>query len=169
LVDPDNRRPVNYQQRQEILKEIKERSQQDLSTLITELKDTAKDGRIKLFLITQALEVRNQNIKLFQEGDYIPLTIRGKYADHVVAFARVYDNQCSITVVPRYLTSLVSPPNYALREEVWQDTYLEVPHQLQSNWFNNLTGEVLSNQETLTIGSIFQSFPVALLINSTEE
>ncbi len=169
LVDPDNRRPVNYQQRQEILKEIKERSQQDLSTLIKELKDTAKDGRIKLFLITKALKVRNQNIKLFQEGDYIPLTLRGKCADHVVAFARVYDNQCCITVVPRYLTSLVSPPQYALTEEVWQDTHVEIPHQLQANWLNNLTGEVLSNQETLSIGAIFQSFPVALLVNSNED
>lgn len=169
LVDPDNRRPVNYQQRQEILKEIKERSQEDLLTLIKELKDNAKDGKIKLFLIAQALEVRNQNIKLFQEGDYIPLTVRGKYADHVVAFARVYLNQCSITVIPRFITSLVSPPHYALTEEVWQDTHIEVPNQLQSEWLNYLTGEKLSNQETLSIGSVLQSFPVALLINSDKE
>lgn len=167
LVDPDNRRPVNYEQRQEILQDIKTRSQQDLTALIAELKETATDGRIKLFLTFQALATRHKNLIVFQQGDYIPLTVRGKYSNHVVAFARVDQDQCILTVIPRFSTSLVSPPQYPLGEEIWDNTHLEIPPQLRSDWVNSLTGETLSNQETLSLGSILQSFPVALLINTT--
>lgn len=166
LVDPDNRRPVEYEKRWSYLQDIKQRSQSDLKNLIDELKENPTDGRIKLFLIVRALATRNQYISVFQKGDYIPLQVNGQYKDHIIAYARQHQNQSVITVVPRFLTAIIEPHQYPIGEEIWGDTYLEIPSNLQSAWQNTLTEETLPQGDTLTIGQILSYFPVALLISN---
>jgi (1->4)-alpha-D-glucan 1-alpha-D-glucosylmutase len=87
LVDPDNRRPVDFQQRWTWLQDIKQRCQIDILSLISELIANCEDGRIKLFLIIRALAARNKHLELFQQGAYIPLEVIGQYQDRIVAFA----------------------------------------------------------------------------------
>ncbi|ACK72982.1 malto-oligosyltrehalose synthase [Gloeothece citriformis PCC 7424] len=165
LVDPDNRRPVDYQKRLSYLEEIKHRSQDNLNELIHELTHNMTDGRIKLWLIIRALGIRNQYLSVFQQGDYIPLSVQGQYKDHVIAYARHQEKTTIVTIVPRFLTALIEPYQYPTGEQVWGDTYVELPFNLESGWKNSLTEETLSPGDKLSIANILKSFPIALLIN----
>ena len=102
LVDPDNRRPVNFEQRQACLEDLKQKISTDILALVSELLDTKEDGRIKLFLTFQGLQARNQAVELFRDGAYLPLTVTGRWQNHVVAFARRYQDQMAIAIAPRF-------------------------------------------------------------------
>ncbi|QLE56347.1 malto-oligosyltrehalose synthase [Nostoc sp. TCL26-01] len=161
LVDPDNRRPVDFTERRTYLSQIQQQIQTDILGLILELLNHKTDGRIKLFLTHQALKARTKYISLFQEGDYLPLAIQGTHAHHIVAFARQQGEQTAIAIAPRFLTSLISPGQFPLGESVWQDTHLQLPTGI---WQNVLTQQSLQVKETLAIGTALAHFPVALLI-----
>jgi (1->4)-alpha-D-glucan 1-alpha-D-glucosylmutase len=163
LVDPDNRRPVDFAVRQVYLEEIKTRVMGDIPTLTADLLSTAADGRIKLFLTYQTLKARAAHLPVFQSGDYQPLTVTGRYADHVIAFARTAGETSIITVVPRFCTALVQPGDYPLGN-CWQDTAIQLPAEATSSWKNLLTAQPLSAGQSLAVGEILQHFPVALLV-----
>ncbi|MFO7812522.1 MAG: malto-oligosyltrehalose synthase, partial [Pelovirga sp.] len=103
LVDPDNRRPIDYARRKSSLRDIRTRSVSDLSGLITDLLTTMEDGRIKQFIIYQVLSFRHRSSLLFQDGDYLPLEVSGPGKEHVIAYARRLNNSYAITVAPRHL------------------------------------------------------------------
>ena len=166
LVDPDNRRPVNYDDRLSFLQEIKRRCQTGMMSLISDLKATRADGRMKLFSIARALEARKQYLPVFQEGDYLPLQVSGQYANHIVAFARHYQGKTAIAVAPRLLARVIGPEQYPLGTEVWGDTRLEIPAHLQSNWIEAIVNAEISGNAALSVGEILQYFPVALLVSS---
>ncbi|MBW4644251.1 MAG: malto-oligosyltrehalose synthase [Goleter apudmare HA4340-LM2] len=167
LVDPDNRRPVDFEQRRVYLSSIQEQMKNDILSLIPELLQHKTDGRIKLFLTLQALKARTKYLSLFQTGDYLPLKIQGNHANHIIAFARQQDKQTAIAIAPRFLTSLIQPGEAPLGEAVWQDTHLQLPTDA-SKWHNVLTNQSLHLQETLSISTALTHFPVALLINNAE-
>ena len=166
LVDPDNRRPVDFQQRWTWLQEIEQRCQIDILSLISELIANCEDGRIKLFLIARALAARNQHLELFQQGAYIPLEVIGQYQDHIVAFARHQGDTTAIAIVPRFFTSLVQPDTFPLGEQVWVDTRIEIPQGLQADWQDVITGQEISESDAIAIGQALQYFPVALLVSN---
>lgn len=166
LVDPDNRRPVDYQKRIEFIKEIKTRSQKDILSLIEELKQTPEDGRIKLFLTTQALVIRQQYLEVYQQGTYIPLEVTGDYAEHILAFGRTYGQTITITVVPRFLTSLVEPKQFPLGNNIWKDTAIKLPEDWTNDWKEMITNQRIKGNHSLNIGDILTVFPVALLATS---
>ncbi len=165
LVDPDNRRPVDFEQRRTYLSAIREQAKTDILALIQELLKHKTDGRIKLFLTAQLLQARTNYVSLFQDGDYLPLEIHGTCANHIIAFARREGNQTAIAIAPRFLTSLIQPGENPLGESVWQDTHLQLP---SGTWKNVLTQQPLQTTETLSIASALAHFPVALLISSAE-
>jgi len=165
LVDPDNRRPVDFEQRLSFLKDIKQKAQQDVTKLIDELLSGKEDGRIKLFLVTKVLEARKNNIAVFQDGDYLPLEVVGKFKEHVVAFARRYENTIAVTIAPRLLTSLVQPGEYPLGQQVWHDTAVKLPTGMAAAWKNVITQGTVSSDGTLSIGEALKDFPVALLMS----
>lgn len=165
LVDPDNRRSVSYEERLSFLQEIKRRCQTGIASLLSDLKATRYDGRLKLFLIIRALAARRQHLAIFQQGDYHPLQVEGTYADHVLAFARCHGSECAIAIAPRFLTRLISPDQDPLGKAVWQDTTLIIPKPLQHSWRDALTDLEIENQPRLAVGDILQDFPVALLIH----
>jgi (1->4)-alpha-D-glucan 1-alpha-D-glucosylmutase len=165
LVDPDNRRPVDFELRRSLLQAIQESMQVNILGLMADLLVHKSDGRIKLFLIQQALRARRNNINLFQQGDYSPLTVQGKYKDHIVAFARRYQQQMAIAIAPRFLTHLIQPGENPLGEAVWQDTQLLLPDVPASHWTNRLTQQPVHVDSTLKLSEVLQHFPVALLVN----
>lgn len=160
LVDPDNRRPVNFEQRRDYLTTIQEQSKTDILGLISELIHQKTDGRIKLFLTLQALKTRTQYLELFQDGEYLPLEVHGTHANHIIAFARQKGEQTAIAITPRFLTTL-TPPGKPPLGEIWQDTHLKLPPQI---WYNPLTHQTLQTEDTLPIAQALTHFPVALLI-----
>lgn len=164
MVDPDNRRPVDYEQRITFLKEIKEKAQTDILTLIDDLLSNKEDGRIKLFLTYKALQARTQNLAIFQKGDYQPLEVSGKFKEHIVAFARSDGNKTIVVITPRFLTSLVKPGKYPLGEQVWQDTCVHLPPSVSSTWQDAITDQKIQTNGTLPVGEALKYFPVALAI-----
>ncbi|MDZ8189725.1 MAG: malto-oligosyltrehalose synthase [Nostoc sp. ChiSLP02] len=168
LVDPDNRRPVDFQQRRNYLSNIKEQIKTDILGLTQDLLKHKNDGRIKLFLTAQLLQARKDYLSLFQDGDYLPLQIHGTHAHHIIAFARRHGHQTAIAIAPRFFTRLIHPGEDPLGESVWQDTHLQVPHGSSLSWKNVLTQQPLQTKETLSIGDALAHFPVALLVSSAE-
>lgn len=166
LVDPDNRRPVDFDKRQAYLDSLHTQIQQDRLGLITELLRTKEDGRIKLFLITQALKIRSTYADLFGAGRYIPLEVSGKFSNHIIAFARQHGDQTAVAIVPRFLTSLIQPGEEPLGEAVWKDTTLHLPSGFAQMWQQAITDQGIQvHDQHLSIGEAFQHFPVALLVN----
>jgi (1->4)-alpha-D-glucan 1-alpha-D-glucosylmutase len=141
LVDPDNRRPVDYTLRDRLLRELE-------GATVETVMARADEGLPKLFLITRALALRNRRPQAFgPHGAYEPLSVEGRAAGYVVAFSRGGD---AVTAVPR-LTLRV-------RGE-WGDTRVSLP---EGAWHNELTGEDVAGGSA-TVGRLFARFPVALL------
>jgi len=168
LVDPDNRRPVDFEQRQSYLNAIQEQSRTDMLSLIRDLLATREDGRIKLFLTTQVLKARARYLEVFQDGDYLPLAAQGKWGEHVVAFARRRGSTTILAIAPRFLTRLIQPGEYPLGETVWQDTWLQLPTDAPAAWQDLITQQRLEAGGSLSLGEVFKFFPVALLVGGGE-
>lgn len=165
LVDPDNRRPVDFAKRDTFLKEIKEKEKQDMPELIHELLLTKEDGRIKLFIIYRGLKARKERKQLFETGDYIPLAVEGAYKEHVIAFLRKKDDHAAITVVPRLLTSLIKEGELPLGDRVWGNTHIVIPEK-ETTWRDIFTERVVDHNEGLRVSELLSRFPVAVLFNN---
>jgi len=164
LVDPDNRRPVDFEERERFLQEIKRKEELDVVSLVEELLSTREDGRIKLFTIYRALNVRKQHKKLFDSGDYIPLRVAGKRSKHIVAFARRKETVWAIAVAPRFLASLTEPDELPLGKGVWQDTSIEMPSASPQVWRQVFTDQVIDSKNRLSVAEVFRLFPIGFLI-----
>ncbi|MGB7250995.1 MAG: malto-oligosyltrehalose synthase, partial [Phormidesmis sp.] len=165
LVDPDNRRPVDYRKRSKALKDIRERWEKQPAALLKNLLKTRTDGRIKLFLTMRGLAARNYFRNVFRGGGYSPVTVSGEHADRVVAFARHKGEHTVVTVVPRFLTGLVQPEVLPIGKSVWGDTAIALPGSTQSNWCDWLSGKPTTLKETSLVGDLLEHFPVALLVS----
>lgn len=167
LVDPDNRRPVDYEHRKAMLERMAALAGADkLASAAREMACAPDDGRAKLWVVWRALGLRRAHPLLFEKGDYAPLVATGARADHVLAFARRHENVGVITIAGRLWASLGLdtgvPP---LGESVWSDTGLHadlVPPGAELR--NALTGERVAVREgRILLADAFANFPGALL------
>ena len=106
LVDPDNRRPVDFAARRALLADLLKRGDAELPDLCAELLRRPGDGRVKLLVTARALKHRRLNRARYDRGDHLPLSADGERARHVVAFARTLDGTASLTLVGRLFSSL---------------------------------------------------------------
>jgi (1->4)-alpha-D-glucan 1-alpha-D-glucosylmutase len=106
LVDPDNRRPVDFAKRVMLLEELQRLESNDLVSLAHELVSQPQDGRIKLYILYKALNFRRAHPNLFAQGTYLPLTASGARREHVVTFARRFENEWALVAVPHLVTKL---------------------------------------------------------------
>jgi (1->4)-alpha-D-glucan 1-alpha-D-glucosylmutase len=172
LVDPDNRRAVDYQLRRGMLhrfQELENRRCEKCEPLFREIAASMDDGRIKLYITWKALNFRKQHPDLFQSGSYVPLKTEGDHARHLLVFARKHLSGTILVAVPRLCGALLKgTPGLALGEQTWGDTSVRLP----SGWGNlrNLfTGKwVSAGPDRLAVADIFGAFPVALL-SSTKD
>jgi len=165
LVDPDNRRPVDFQKRRSLLKEIRTRAEKNLPALISDLLQNREDGRIKLWLVCMGLRARKEYAEIFRSGNYVPLEVSGRYSDKIVAYGRNAGDRWGVTLVPRFLVTLVREEEDPLGTDVWQDTRVPLQDGFPRLWRNVLTGEVIHARDSLVIGEVLRSLPVALLAN----
>jgi (1->4)-alpha-D-glucan 1-alpha-D-glucosylmutase len=165
LVDPDNRRPVDYERRFHELQELKKWAASDRPGLLQNLLDYPEDGRIKLFVTAEALAARFAYSDLFQGGDYTPVRVTGEFENHVVAFLRRAGSQYALTVVPRFPVSLCDVGQFPLGTAVWQDTTLELSEVASLNWQDVFSQEKRLGGSKLSVGKLLSQFPVALLIS----
>ena len=162
LVDPDNRRPVDFEKRISLLRDI-------MNTSYKELLATREDGRIKLFLINRALQARKERADVFQKGSYIPIEAGGRFKEHVVAFARNHGDGWTITIAQRHLTALIKERELPIGRQVWEDTHILLPKGVPALWKDAITTQVIEGMETLLIGDVLEHFPVALLTSEVAE
>jgi len=171
LVDPDNRRRVDYARRRALLATVKVMAAQEDGRTAARLLNTWTDGRIKLYLTWRVLTARKENAALFRDGDYHPLTATGARADCLCAFARTRGSAAAVTLAPRRVAVLAAEADNApLRADLWQDTQLMLPARLAGRWRNLLTGETLETQSadgchSLALARALASFPYGLWLS----
>jgi len=170
LVDPDNRRPVDFKLRQKMLVEVSQIKPQSTSVLL----QTPNDAKAKMYLITKALRFRRENSALFEKGAYLQLAAKGKYAENVVAFCRVKSCLYLLVVVPRLPAGLLCidkrdvnqrVPNMSAWGEVdWIDTHLQLPEAAPTQFTDVFTEQtLLSSDGRLFLNDVLGTFPVAML------
>jgi (1->4)-alpha-D-glucan 1-alpha-D-glucosylmutase len=179
LVDPDNRRPVDFAKRAGFLGHMKESLDPPPSgsalvdetltagrkkQLAQSLWEARADGRIKLFLIHRGLQARRANRDLFETGDYLPASVAGSRAEHVIAFFRLRPNDYALTVVPRFVTSLAAPGAPPTGPDIWEDTRIRLPASAPATWRDAITGDAVHAQNEIYIDDILTAFPVAILL-----
>ncbi|HSL91352.1 MAG TPA: malto-oligosyltrehalose synthase [Candidatus Limnocylindrales bacterium] len=177
LVDPDNRRPVDYPKRALLLNELLNREGEppDALPLVQELLSHWRDGRIKLFLTCKALNFRKQHRELFLAGSYLPLPVTGGKKELVIAFARERSGNWAIAAVPRLMTRLVTPEEFPVGQKTWgAQGGLLLPEGSPDRWSNALTGEAVyasatNGKKLLPLSGVFRHFPAALLAGSNTD
>lgn len=171
LVDPDNRRRVDYRLRQELLTALRRQETTDgLAKTAQAVVATRNDGRIKLHLTCKALNFRRANRELFESGKYLPLSVAGTAQEHVCAFKRTTNGHSFLVVVPLFCSRLLADvSDLPLGPKVWQETRLILPPETSAGSYRNIfTGEILPLQEedgvlSLALAEILAIYPVALL------
>jgi (1->4)-alpha-D-glucan 1-alpha-D-glucosylmutase len=168
LVDPDNRRPVDYALRRSRLAEL-DALEAELAAgradRVSSLFDSPYDGRAKLWVIVRALALRRAHPALFAQGDYRPIDATGARAQNVVAFARGWRGESMIAVAGRLFASLGTDVGKPPLREVWRGTGLDLSW-LESplSAVNVLTGEShVIGSSNLPLNELFRHFPCALL------
>jgi (1->4)-alpha-D-glucan 1-alpha-D-glucosylmutase len=160
LVDPDNRRPVDYASRRRTL---------DDATPVAELLAHWRDGRIKQALVARVLDCRQAHAELFRRGAYLPLTVQGRHADKVLAFARLGDDQRAIVIAPRLASGLLgSAPTPLIPAHNWDDTRLILPFALSpANSTGLFPSAAVSLSKELPLSAVLSEFPVNVLIQQS--
>lgn len=172
LVDPDNRKPVDFGKRKRMLGNLRKRiesSGEDRFQMIKELLARWQTGAIKLYLTLTCLDYRKRNRLLFENGSYMALDSRGLFAEHVCAFARRVEDRTTLTVIPRFLTAILRKTSEPLGLEAWDDSCIILPDEIASNVFHNvltketIKAEIREGVRVLALGEVFATFPAALL------
>jgi (1->4)-alpha-D-glucan 1-alpha-D-glucosylmutase len=159
LVDPDNRRPVDFAARQRLLEAMLKRAPSPADLLAG-----WEDGRIKLWLTNRGLTLRRDRADLFARGDYRPLAASGACADSVVAFARRLDGRAVVAVAPRLLARLTDDPARPPIGAAWADTALDLGGAVPPGRYRDvLTDRRLTLRGRLALSELLAELPVALL------
>ena len=152
LVDPDNRRPVDFTLRAQFL-----------SGSIETLSANWRDGRTKQILISGALAVRKKHAELFTQGDYVPLKLTGEHAGRAIAFARRVGSSIAISVVPRIASRLLRPHEIVFKSANWVNTAVTLQRNVPLvDVFTGL--KIEPDKPDVSLARIFRDLPFALLV-----
>ncbi|RKP47443.1 malto-oligosyltrehalose synthase [Trinickia fusca] len=158
LVDPDNRHAVDFAHRHAWL----------IDTPPSEQLANWRDGHVKLGIVHRVLTLRSVSPALFLEGEYIPLTVQGRAARHVVAFARQHGDAYAIVVGTRLATSLLSPDDVPLVEpRTWDDAVVQLPQVLAGRALFDCLSPCAPKADDagrLFVRDALSALPVALLV-----
>jgi len=165
LVDPDNRKPVDFGNLETLLS-----ARTESAPSLAELTQSWKDGRVKMHVTQQGLRYRQRHGALFVKGAYVPLEVIGPQSGCVVAFARRYRGDWAAVIVPRFTVRLATEGTGRLTVRGWNDTRVLLPKEAPRRWLNTLTREEIDGSETgeVYLDGVFGNFPVALLSNQDE-
>lgn len=162
FVDPDNRRPVNYEQRQQCLETIITQNRPKEETL-QELWENRFNATIKLWLVHTLLQERRQQQELFSQGEYIPLDVTGEYGKNILSFARRHNNSWYIIIVPLHLASLCKDQGKDAGLPDWKDTSVILPGDAPAAWEHIFFNKTISGEREIRVKDIFQIIPMGVL------
>ncbi len=165
MVDPDNRRPVNYKKREEWLENLLNAEQKGREPLYRKMMEHLPDGRLKFYLTHKLLMFRKENAALFSDGLYIPVPAEGKQKDNIIAFARLHGNEACLLVAPLHPSLVTEEYVHLLDSENWQGTFLSLPPRLPIHWRNTFGGnEIIADENNrIYLDKLINQLPVALL------
>jgi (1->4)-alpha-D-glucan 1-alpha-D-glucosylmutase len=170
LVDPDNRRPVDYAMRRDMLNEVRALAHgPDPSARLQELLLSAPDGRAKLWTTWRALQLRREHEDLFSHGEYLPVAVHGPRANHALAFARRHRDALAIVVAGRLFASMGLAVGAPPIGEVWSDTVLKLAELADRPMglvevFSGRRIEAVRGELPLTLA--LEHFPAAVFVAS---
>jgi len=156
LVDPDNRRPVDYEKRAESLPAISDHSHWTNELIL----DTTKQ-----FCLRVLLQERNRHQALFTSSTSVPAGIRGTFGREIITITRVHKSEGLLVVAPRFTTHLVKPGELPTGKRVWQDTRILPPRALwHKDLYNVFTGTSMRCGSEQYVGDLLESFPLGVFI-----
>ena len=160
LVDPDNRRPVDYPQRARLLSELR-----GASARPSDLLGNIHDGGLKLYLTHTLLVTRRAHAALFAAGTYEPLEFTGLHRDRLFGFIRRHRGEVAITIAPRLISTLLPAKGAtSIPPAAWQDTSVKLPSGVQLH--NPLTGQIISSDGApIPVAKLLDLLPLAMLIS----
>jgi (1->4)-alpha-D-glucan 1-alpha-D-glucosylmutase len=170
LVDPDNRRPVDYEHRKRLLDSLLDKEAGARTSLADDLLRSATDGRIKMFVTTSALSYRQNNRDLFERGEYLPLQPAGERERHVVSFARRVGDKTAIVIATRFFLRLTTET--PIGREAWGDTAILLNDEIAGCYRDVFTGGRVYTRKRpdgdeagneLLVAEALERLPVALL------
>ena len=174
LVDPDNRRPVDFVRRHSLLDEVDallKKDRHERARCLGVWLRSWEDARIKLSLVASGLRLRRQNQSLFLDGKYVPLETDLSISAGAVAFARVHGNEAVVFAAPRLWASLNADPEFVpVGRECWKTSRLLLPPELAGRSFEDaltgaeITSRIVEGQSWIELGDTFETLPVAMLI-----
>ncbi|WMJ74211.1 malto-oligosyltrehalose synthase [Cytophagaceae bacterium ABcell3] len=157
MVDPDNRRPVDYKLRQDALKTFENSNELELESLW----GNRYNAQIKQWLTTALLKERKQNPELFSEGEYIPLQVKGAYASHVLAFARRHKQDWLVVAIPLHIGRLCKGQKQSLDALDWKDTRVSLPPEAPDH-YEQLTDAKGKKKGNIAIKDLFNKVPIGV-------
>ncbi|HEV7622335.1 MAG TPA: malto-oligosyltrehalose synthase, partial [Flavisolibacter sp.] len=160
LVDPDNRRPVDYVKRAQWLDAMNGKEPVDL---IKELWAEKFNGKIKLWLTNNLLKLRLREPNIFIDGTYIPLKAEGFYKENIFAFARKLQNKVYIIIVPLHTAIMCDEQGKQTEELDWKDTVVSLPADTKPEWENIIVNRSYSCTKNISIMEMLAEFPIAIL------
>jgi (1->4)-alpha-D-glucan 1-alpha-D-glucosylmutase len=167
LVDPDNRRPVDFDRRRALLEEIHLGIEREgRSALARRLFARPDDGAVKLYLSSTVLNHRRAHTELYGTGSYQPVEAEGDRASHLVSFLRRRDGHAALAIAPRLVGRLMgddaaTPP----LGDGWAETRLTLPPDAPSRWHDLLTDRPqVTDRGSMSLARLLDSLPVALLV-----
>jgi (1->4)-alpha-D-glucan 1-alpha-D-glucosylmutase len=169
LVDPDNRRAVNYEVRRKMLASLRAQAERDRAALMDRLRESPCDGAIKMFITSEALRFRRDHPDLFAQGSYTGLAMEGSRGRHVVAFARATKNEMVLALTGRFFLKLCNSHGKPIGD-VWGNTTVVLPKKAGHASFQNIfTGQTIMARQgegrmVLPLNEVFSQCPVALLV-----
>ena len=170
LVDPDNRHPVDFELRRQMLRELRQQAGQDQAALVERLAQNPCDGAIKLYTTSVALRLRRDLQDLFAKGSYTPLTATGSRSNHVVAFARSLAGKTVIVLAGRFFFRLFNS-HPALTGDVWGNTAVILPKKIgQPRFQDAFTGRNIAIEQredgtVIPLAQVFSHCPAAILVS----
>ena len=173
LVDPDNRRPVDFETRRRVLDEVERGSGADpeeRARYMAELVSHPEDGRIKLHVIRAALAARRAHPAALRSRTYLPLEAVGASAERIIAFGRGDGTERLVAAVPRFLASHVLAGGSPTDPALWDGTSLPLPKDWPVRWTCALSGRPIEAQpgRGLPAADLFATLPIALLLPGTD-
>lgn len=159
LVDPDNRRPVDYPRRIRMLDELDKHSPS-----MRELMDRREDGAVKLFVTSRILRLRAELPELFDRGCYDPLLSAGAKADCICGFSRMHGDRALLVMTARFPARREADPD-------WGGTTVAIPQQLAGCAFRNIFNgaRMCAHDIEIAMDLVFDDLPVAVFVTDPKE
>jgi len=176
LVDPDNRKPVDYDLRHKMLDQLDSALREcPAADLVSKLTADPDSGAIKMYVTSRALNFRREHKELFSRGAYLPLRTAGNRQRHVIAFARTLGNDSVLAIAGRFFWTLGNEVHWPVGNDCWEDAIVVLRKGVVSRSFRDvfterrIEAEVRNGRLALPAAQIFSHLPIALLAGEKEK